>query len=202
MKKRFIPYNVIRDEGFGMARRIVADRFVPTVMYVPIRGGVYLGNVLNEYLTIAYKAEPPILYAAVVAHSHCDLRKRRVISVDGWTYPPEYLRVGDKVLIVDDIFDSGATINYIASLLMQKGLARGDIRVAVFNYKVFVGEKQPPVLPDYWCIKHEVRSEADNEWFHYMNHELSGLTAAELEQYYYAQNPALRKTLADINNQL
>lgn len=55
MKKRFIPYNVIRDEGFGMARRIVADRFVPTVMYVPIRGGVYLGNVLNEYLTIAYK---------------------------------------------------------------------------------------------------------------------------------------------------
>jgi len=49
-----------------------------------------------------------VYYAAVVARSYAgNVGLQDRVRVDGWTYDPEYLlRSGDKVLLVDDIFDT------------------------------------------------------------------------------------------------
>ncbi len=75
-------------------------------------GGAYLGNIISEFFKFV-KADKPLLYAAVVARSY-DIfnEQQKKIMIDGWTYDPKYLRAGDKVLFVDDIFDTGRTIVY------------------------------------------------------------------------------------------
>jgi hypoxanthine phosphoribosyltransferase len=198
MNKEFIPYDVVRDNALKLAHRIYHDGFVPDVIYVSLRGGAYLGNVISEYFKVVRKegGGRPVYYAAVVARSYTGVRQADQIKIEGWTYDPEYLRIGDKVLLVDDIFDSGRTINYLTEVILEKGIPRQDIKVAVHDYKYFHDKPgQLPIQPDYWCRKHELSIHDEDEWVHYMSHELVGLTADELETYYYSRDPELRNVL-------
>jgi hypothetical protein len=194
MRKDFIPYDLVRNNSLKLARRIHQEGFIPDVIYVSLRGGAYVGNVISEYFKLLRKRESgrPVFYAAVVARSYADIRKQEKVKVDGWTYSPEYLRAGDKVLLVDDIFDSGRTINHLVNIILEKGLPREDVKVAVHDYKQFPGRPDPlPVQPDYYCRKHVVATEADDVWIHYLSHELVGLSRAELDERYFASDPEL-----------
>jgi hypoxanthine phosphoribosyltransferase len=198
MKKSFLPYDVVRNNALKLAARIYREGFVPNVIYVSLRGGAYLGNVISEYFKIINRKGRPVYYAAVVARSYTDVRTAEQIKVEGWTYAPEHLRIGDKVLLVDDIFDSGKTINHLAQIILEKGIPRDDLKVAVHDYKYFYDkEVQLPVQPDYWCRKHELSVNDEETWIHYMSHELVGLSAAELETYYYNQDGELRDSFSE-----
>jgi hypoxanthine phosphoribosyltransferase len=182
-----------------LARRIRLDGFEPDVIYVSLRGGAYVANVVSEYFKLARKDVHPVLYAAVVARSYTDIRAQGRVMIDGWTYSPDYLRNGDKILLVDDVFDSGATINYLVELLMQKGIPRRDVKVAVHDYKVFAWKPERlPIQPDYWCRKHVIEKPEDDCWIHYLSHELMGLSRDELEAHYYNEDPELRAVLEEI----
>ena len=199
MSKEFLPYDTIRNNGFRLARRIWEDGFIPDVIYVSLRGGSSLGNAIHEWFKLVNKDVKPILYAAVVAHSYSDANQQSKMMIDGWTYSPEHLRSGDKILLVDDIFDSGATINYLVSAFLEKGIPRRDIKIAVHDYKVFHNrENSEPIQPDYWCRKHDIHADKDSRWIHYMSHELTGLTPEELEKHYYAQYPELREVFKGV----
>ena len=196
MKKEFLQFDTVRNNALKLARRIYHEGFVPDVVYVSLRGGAYLGNILSEYFKIVHRGQRPVYYAAVVARSYTDVAQAEKIRIDGWTYSPEHLRVGDRVLLVDDIFDSGRTINYLAQVILDKGIPRQDLKVAVHDYKYFTDKpEQLPIQPDYWCRKHEVSVNDEGYWIHYMSHELVGLSESELEAHYYAQDPALREAL-------
>ncbi len=198
MEKNFISYNTVRNNALKLAHRIYQDGFVPDVIYVSLRGGAYIGNVMSEYFKIIRKNERPVFYAAVVARSYTDIRKQSGVMIDGWTYSPEYLRNGDKVLLVDDIYDSGKTINYLGEVIINHGIPRSDLKIAVHDYKdlTYVKEKLP-LLPDYSCRTHTINSPEEDIWIHYMSHELLGLTEEELEKYYYNENPELKKIITE-----
>jgi len=196
MKKEFLPYETVRNNALKMARRICSDGFIPDVIYVSLRGGVYLGNVISEYFKIVRRHERPVYYAAVVARSYSGVRQSGDVKVEGWTYMPEYLRAGDKVLLVDDIFDSGKTINHLANIIMDKGIRRQDLKIAVHDYKYFYDRPyQLPVQPDYWCRRHDLSLDGEGIWIHYSSHELIGLSPEDLETHYYARDPELRDVL-------
>jgi hypoxanthine phosphoribosyltransferase len=196
MRKEFLPYDTVRNNALRLARRIYHDGFIPDVIYVSLRGGVYMGNVISEYFKIVQRRARPVYYAAVVARSYTGVRESDEIKVEGWTYPPEYLRTGDKVLLVDDIFDTGKTINHLAKIIMEKGIPRKNLKVVVHDYKYFhTKAEQLPIQPDYWCRKHEIFSEEEDLWIHYWSHELIGLSEPELEEYYYKDDPELREVL-------
>lgn len=197
--KEFLPYEQVRNNSLKMAHRILKDGFIPDVIYVSLRGGAYVANVVSEYFKIARKDVHPVLYAAVVARSYTDIREHDRVMIDGWTYSPEHLRPGDKILLVDDIFDTGKTINYLVEVLLEKGIPRKDIKVAVHDYKYFTQKKeQLPIQPDYWCRKFVITKPEEDRWIHYMSHELIGLSDEELEEYYYKQDPELREVLNDL----
>jgi len=193
MIKEFLQFDTVRDNALKLAHRIFNDGFVPDVIYVSLRGGAYLGNIISEYYKIVHKGARPVYYAAVVARSYTDVAKADKVKVDGWTYSPDYLRVGDKVLLIDDIFDSGRTINHLAQIILDKGIPRKDLKIAVHDYKYFYDKKeQYAIQPDYWCRKHEASIHDESTWIHYMSHELMGLKEAELEDNYYRRDPDLR----------
>jgi hypoxanthine phosphoribosyltransferase len=199
MKKEFLQFDVERDNALRLAARIYREGFIPDVIYVSLRGGAYLGNVISEYFKIVHTGVRPVYYAAVVAHSYSDVAKAEKIEIDGWTYPPERLRLGDKVLLVDDIFDSGRTINHLAELILKERIPRKDLKIAVHDYKYFTDKpEQLPIQPDYWCRKHERSIHDEGYWIHYMSHELMGLTESELEENYYKHDPGLREALSVI----
>ena len=196
MHKEFLPYDKVRNNSLKMAYKIIQDGFIPDVIYVSLRGGAYVANVVSEYFKLARKDVHPVLYAAVVARSYTDIRQRDRVMIDGWTYSPEHLRPGDKILLVDDIFDTGKTINYLVDVLLEKGIPRKDIKVAVHDYKYFTyKETQLPIQPDYWCRKFEITKPEEDRWIHYMSHELVGRSQEELEENYYKDDPELKEAM-------
>jgi len=197
--KEFLQYDMVRNDALLLAHKMYQeDGFVPDIIYSSLRGGAYMANVISEYYKVALKNHKPVLYAAVVARSYSDIRMHDAVRVDGWTYSPEHLRLGDKIMLVDDIFDSGRTLNYLVSLLLEKGIPRDDIKVVVHDYKSFTYREQQPVQPDYWCRKFIITQPSEDRWMNYMSHELVGLTNDELEEHYYKQYPELRKVLEPI----
>ena len=197
MRKEFLQFDTVRINSLKLAHKIYNDGFIPDVIYISLRGGAYVGNVISEYFKIVRKGFPPVYYASVVARSYTDVAQSQKIMIDGWTYSPDYLRVGDKVLLIDDIFDSGKTINFLAQVILDKGITRNDLKIAVHDYKYFYDKKdQLPIQPDYWCRKHDVSVLDEEFWIHYMSHEMIGLSKDELEKYYYKDDPDLREVLS------
>ncbi len=198
MEKEFLPYEYVRNNALKLAHRIHGDGFVPDVIYVSLRGGAYLGNVISEYFKIVRRGTRPVFYAAVVARSYTDIHTRERVMVDGWTYDSEYLRSGDRVLLIDDIFDSGRTINHLVGIILEKGIPREDIKIAVHDYKIrdYVTDVMP-IHPDYFCRKHVIESPDRDNWIHYLSHELVGLSCEEIEKN-YGSDPEVVRILKDV----
>ncbi len=196
MRKEFLPYQVVRNNAIRLARRAWQEGFVPDVIYVSLRGGAYMGNVISEFFKIVRRGGRPSYYAAVVARSYRDVGEQDRVKVDGWTYDPAYLRTGDKVMLVDDIFDTGRTINHLVEIIMDKGIPRADVKVAVHDYKIRrYLDRQLPVQPDLWCRRHDLAVPDDDFWIHYLSHELVGLTDEEKREHYFRDDPDLAREL-------
>jgi len=194
--KEFLPYDVVRNDAIMLTHKIYQeDGFVPDVIYSSLRGGAYMANVISEYYKVALKNHKPVLYAAVVARSYSDVNQQDKIRIDGWTYSPDFLRAGDKIMLIDDIFDSGRTLNYLVEILLEKGVPRENIKVVVHDYKIYSYKEQQPIQPDYWCRKFVINKPEENTWINYCSHELVGLTKEELEKNYYTPYPELRPAL-------
>ena len=191
MTKIFIPGATVRNNALKLAHKIHSDGFVPDIIYVSLRGGAYMGNVISEYFKMVNTGENPVFYAAVVARSYTDIYERDRVQIDGWTYHPKYLRPGDKVLFVDDIFDSGHTINYLVNYIMEKGVSRSSICIAVHDYKRSPDRDAQPIQPDYWCREVPMDEQGQCAWVHYLGHELEGLTDKEIHERYINEDPEL-----------
>ena len=186
MQKEFITPEDYRNNTIKLAAKIFyEDHFVPDIIYASLRGGAYMANIMSEFYKVVCKdKDHPVCYAAVVARSYSDMhRVEGKVVVDGWTYSPEHLRTGDRILLVDDIFDTGKTVNALTNVIMNKGIPRENIKVAVYDYKVPVYKhKEPlPIQPDYCCRKHVMNSPDDEVWIHYNYHELECLTKDEVD---------------------
>ena len=195
--KEFLPYETVRNDALKLAAKIYHDAFIPDIIYTSLRGGAYMANVISEYFKLALKGKKTPLYAAVVARSYTDVHSHGAIQIDGWTYPPESLRQGDKILLVDDIFDSGHTLNYLTKVLMERGIPRSDIKVVVHDFKNFTFKERLPIQPDYYCRKIDITKPEEDLWIHYCSHELLGLTKEELEQHYYKQDKEVKSILGE-----
>ncbi len=200
VRKDFIGFEQVRNNALLLARKILDSGFLPDIVYVSLRGGAYLGNVLSEYLRFFTPARKRLFYAAVVAHSYTDVQSRQQVRVDGWTYDPQYLRTGDRVLFVDDIFDSGHTINHLVNIILARGIPREDIKVAVHDFKVYRWKDMLPIEPDFCCRRWDIEKPEDDVWIHYLSHELVGLTPQEIETYYitHSQPQELQSLLREI----
>ena len=202
MSKEFITCDMIRDAALKLVWKMYKeDGFVPDVIYDSLRGGAYMANVMSEfYKLLALKSnKTPVFYAAVVARSYSEVKCHAGhVDIDGWTYSPLKLEKGQKVLIVDDIFDTGMTVNALVKTVMESGIPREDIKVAVYDYKVPLYKKETPlpIQPDYWCRKHVLNSPEDERWIHYTCHEFIGLTHDEVDEVY--KDPEVRDILHTI----
>ncbi len=187
MKKIFIDSQTVRDNTLKLSQKIHQDGFIPDIIYVSLRGGASMGNVISEYYKLLTGSDVrPVYYAAVVARSYEGPQEQsQDIMIDGWTYTPEHLRHGDRVMIVDDIFDSGYTVNRLVNIITAQGIPKKQVRVVVHDYKLrHYQDEHLPVHPDYYCNKYDIAAPDEDYWIHYLSHEFVGLSEEEIKQHY------------------
>lgn len=197
MEKEFVTCEEIRNNAIKLAYKIFSKIGVPDIIYVLLRGGALLGNVISEYFKLINQGKRPVYYAAVVARSYRDTWNREKVKVDGWTYSPKHLRQGDCILLIDDIFDTGITINHLVSIITNQGIEHSAIKIAVHDYKVRTYiQEQPEIQPDFYCRRLTIKDPKKDIWMHYMTHELQNLTTQELNGFYFQEDKELNRALS------
>ena len=170
-EKIYLDAQTLLEDSFRLAANIYHSGFRPTFIVAVWRGGAPIGLAVQEYFAFQGVATDHIAIRTS-AYSGIDQRSRQV-AVYGLSYLIKNLTHEDNLLIVDDVFDTGHTINAIIKEIRGK-LRRNtphDIRVAVPYYKPTRNETA--ITPDYYL--HETA-----QWLKYP-YSLEGLSVDEIK---------------------
>lgn len=144
MNKTFLDWAHIEALVDALVERLPRDY---EAMLVVARGGMVPGCLISEKMDIRN-----ILVAAVMSYMAPDETLERPIFLE---FPDDILLAGKRVLVVDDVWDSGKTVMAIKERLTAVG-SRYD--VATLHYKP--GRSRFPDRPDYYA-------EATDDWIVY-----------------------------------
>jgi len=184
MEKLFLTAEGLLEDSWRLASQILKSGFRPTFMIAIWRGGAPIGIAVQEYLSY-HGIETDNIAIRTSSYAASIDEKRREVRVYGLSYLVKKVQYEDSLLIVDDVFDSGRSVEAIIEDL-RKGARLNtprDIRVAVPYYKPH--RNQTDREPDYYV--HETAA-----WLKYP-HSLEGLKPAEIEK----ERPALYAILKD-----
>ncbi len=172
-EKQYLSAQGLLEDSFALAAQILASEFRPTFMIAVWRGGAPVGIAVQEFLAYHGVETDNIAIRTSSYAAGIDMQSREV-KVHGLNYLVKNITHQDSLLIVDDVFDTGRSIEAIIDEL--QGLTRlntpQDIRVAVPYYKP--SRNKTGRVPDYYI--HETE-----EWLKYP-HSLEGLSNAEIKQ--------------------
>jgi hypoxanthine phosphoribosyltransferase len=180
--KHYISAQSLLDDSFRLGSMICESGFRPSFIVALWRGAAPIGIAVQEFL--AYQGiDTDHIAIRTSSYSGIDNQAREV-SVYGMNYLIKNITHDDRLLIIDDVFDTGQTIQAVIEHLREKARLNtpGDIRIAVPYYKP--SRNVSDYTPDYFL--HETES-----WLKFP-HSLEGLTDAEIKQH----RPALFSTLA------
>ena len=186
-EKLYLDAQQLLEDSFRLVADIYHSDFRPTFVVAVWRGGAPIGIAVQEYF--AYQGvETDHIAIRTSAYKGIDERSREV-AVYGLSYLTKNLTHDDKLLIVDDVFDTGHTIAAIIKEIQQK-LRRNtpdDIRVAVPYYKPT--RNQTDLVPDYYLYE-------TDRWLKYP-HSLEGLSSAEMQTHHPEIYSIIGKHLID-----
>ncbi len=168
--KVFITSSELLRDSFRLAAKVLEDGFRPNFIIGIWRGGAPIGIAVQEYFDFKGIETDHI---SVRTSSYYGIGKQsKEIKVHGLHYLIENANADDSLLIVDDVFDSGRSVNALIEQIRKLSRLNTprDIRVACPWYKP--KNTQVDLVPDYYV-------ESSDEWLVFP-HELSGLTPDEL----------------------
>jgi uncharacterized protein len=172
MEKTVLTAQDLLEDSFSLGLQVIESGFDPTLIIAIWRGGTPVGMAVQEILAYCGVESDHI---AIRTSSYVGVDERGAVAVHGLNYIVKKVCHDDRVLIVDDVFDTGNTIVAVIDELTRR--ARGntpeDIRVAVPWFKPT--RNQTDVVPDYFL--HETA-----EWLVFP-HELDALTPEEMRQH-------------------
>ncbi|NMP32341.1 hypoxanthine phosphoribosyltransferase [Thalassotalea sp. M1531] len=172
MEKKFISAQELLEDSFRVAAKVYEDGFRPEFIVGIWRGGAPIGIAVQEYFD--YK-QVETDHIAVRTSSYYGINQQsKEIKVHGLHYIIENANAEDRLLIVDDVFDSGRSIDALIKqlkILMRNNMPK-DVRIACPWYKP--KNSKVDIVPDYYVHESE-------EWLVFP-HELSGLTPEEIAE--------------------
>lgn len=184
MDKIYITATGLLQDSFRLAAKIHRSGFVPDFIVGIWRGGTPVGIAIQEYFEFVGVETDHI---AVRTSAYVGIGQRaKTIRVHGLHYLIEEADAGDSLLIVDDVFDSGHSIEALLRELTAKMRLNmpGKVRIATPWYKP--GNNRTALVPDYYL--HET-----DQWIVFP-HEIVGLTLDEIA----AGKPELQSIMDDL----
>jgi hypoxanthine phosphoribosyltransferase len=174
MNKQMVAANDLLEDSFRLAATIAAAGFHPDFLVGLWRGGSAVGIAVQEGLEfLGIKTDHIAIrtsYRGAPSYSEM-ISKADSIRVHGLQYLLENLCAHHSLLIVDDVYSTGSSVNAVIEQLARKTRRNlpQDIRVATVWYRP--GEKTKRV-PDYFV--HET-----SDWLA-LPYELTGMSIDEL----------------------
>ena len=171
MKKLFIDSNQLLEDSFQLAWKVYESGFRPNYIVGVWRGGAPVGIAVQELLHVLGISSDHI---AIRTSSYTSIGKRsKEVSVYGLNYVIKKLESEDSLLIVDDVYDTGLSINQVISDLRTACKKNTpDIKIATPYFKP--SNNKTDIKPDYYIHK------SDN-WLVFP-HELEGLNFEEIKK--------------------
>lgn len=172
MEKVYISAQSLLEDSFKLAVQIYESGYRPNYIVGVWRGGAPVGIAVQELLDVMGVESDHI---AIRTSSYTGIGERsRHVKVHGLTYLIKRLQSEDSLLIIDDVYDSGLSIQQVVSdLKVACKKNTPDIRIATPYFKP--GNNQTDTTPDYYI--HE-----SDKWLVFP-HEIDGLTRDEVRQH-------------------
>lgn len=168
MKKSYLSADEFLRDSWRLAAKIAESDWKPETLIALWRGGAFVGMAVHEFLKFkGYKLKHYPLKSA--SYSGIGENEGEVVFTLGEeTF--SMIKAGEKVLVVDDVFDTGKTALAVKKEIEKTG---ADFRFASVYWKP--SKNLTSMKPDYFT------KELDNAWIVFP-HELEGLSAEELEE--------------------
>ena len=176
MNERFIGANELLRDSFQLAANVYEAGFRPDFLVGLWRGGSAVGIAVQEGLEYFGVSTDHIAirtsYTGARGYTQM-ISEGEKIRVHGLQYLLENLCSHHSMLIVDDVYSTGSSVNAVISQLAQKTRRNlpHDIRIATVWYRP---SEKTLRTPDYFV--HET-----SEWL-VLPYELSGFSIGELKE--------------------
>jgi len=173
VEKKFISAQQLLEDSFRLGIKIFESGFHPDYIVGIWRGGTPVGITVQELLDY-FGVKTDHIAIRTSSYEGIALRKKE-IRVHGLDYISDKINYEDKLLIVDDVFDTGLSIEAVFNSLIKKTRRNTpeDIRIATTYYKP--ENRKTDYIPDYYI--HET-----TKWLIFP-HELDGLSIEEIDKY-------------------
>jgi len=166
--KTYIKPGALVRDSFVLAKQIYDSGFRPDILVVLWRGGTPVGIAVHEFLL--YKGINTY-HTVLKATSYTGIGERTTVQIEHSESLLKIIKAKAKVLLIDDIFDSGSTIRELRALVQKK---TPHIKTATLYYKYKDGKNRPAHSPDFYVRK-------TRKWVVFP-HELMGLSLAEIRR--------------------
>lgn len=189
MKKEFITANQLLEDSYQLAMDIIESDFRPTFLLAIWRGGTPIGIAIQEVMQVC-GIELDHIAIRTSSYSGIDERNKKVV-VSGLEYVVSALTTEDRVLIVDDVHDSGLSVEELIRQIKIRCGAKApkDIRLATIYFKP--NRSLVRRQPHYFL-------HATDDWLVFP-HELEGLSLQELAIEKPGVNKIKNRLLKNIN---
>ena len=129
MNKNIFTAQDLLEDSFRLGLNVLESGFEPTMIIAIWRGGTPVGMAVQEILAYCGVDADHI---AIRTSSYSGIDKRGAVAVHGLNYVIKKICHDDRVLIVDDVFDTGNTIVAVIEEIRKRARdnAPDDIRVA------------------------------------------------------------------------
>lgn len=168
--KRYISANDLLADAFRLGRQVLDSGFAPTHLVGIWRGGAPVGIAVQELL--AYHGQS-CDHIAIRTASYTGIGQQdHKVRVFALGYLIDTLNPDDRLLVVDDVFDSGRSIAAFLGELSQRcrhNMPR-EVRIATVYSKPL--RNRTTLKPDYFV--HET-----DDWLVFP-HEINGLSVDEI----------------------
>ena len=187
MEKLFIKANELLEDSFNLAWKIYESGYRPNYIVGVWRGGAPVGIAVQEFLNVlGIKSDHIAIRTSY--YSGIDERKANV-QVYGLNYIINRVKAEDKLLVVDDVHDTGNSINQIILDLREAcNKNTPEIKIATPYFKP--NKNQTDRKPDFFI--HET-----DQWLIFP-HELEGLTFEDIKE----NKPELKNLIKQIKSKI
>ncbi|AWW75773.1 hypoxanthine phosphoribosyltransferase [Erythrobacter sp. KY5] len=172
-QKQYLDANELLELSFALANQIIASGFVPTHIVGIWRGGAPIGIAVQELLEArGFECD----HIAIRTSSYTGIGEQsRHVKVFALGYLIDTLNAQDALLIVDDVFDTGRSVEAFIDELGKRCRRNTPetIKVATVFYKP--SKNQTALTPDYYMRETE-------DWLIFP-HELNGLSDEEIRSH-------------------
>lgn len=188
VEKYFISAQQLLEDSFALGQVIIEDGFRPNFIVGVWRGGTPVGIAVQELLDY-FNIETDHIAIRTSSYTGVDQRAEKV-RVHGLGYMTRLMNSEDRLLIVDDVFDTGLSVQAILDALSKRSRKNlpEDIRVATAYYKP--SRNQTGRNPDYYVHRTE-------QWLVFP-HELDGMSRDDIGLH----KPFLLETVDSIGKSL